>query len=389
MIVNKKVISFFIFCIFLSIFIFANNAFAEEVSVNSVLDIVEKIKESTDIWYERLLSFATQLFALILLFEFLWTGTKAVIQEMSLQDILRNIVWILLAGIFFLAIINNYQEWTQAIVNGLSNKATSLIGSGYRDDNPFLIGIKIYEIIEEAIEQASFLVGMMMYLCSGIIMIIFAIITARVIVVKCEVLIGLTAAILLIPFGASQMFREFAINAMKYVLSVGFKLFTITLICGITFEIFVNFKFTETGLLKNSFILIGVSIVILTIISTLPETIASLISSAHGGSGAGLLQSVNTLSNIVTAGAAGAIALGKMAGAPIKATHQAIRAKNIAKESAGAAWNSMGKIGKTVAGFKAWNGARQQANMNRSTIGQELKNNYNQLKALRNINRGG
>lgn len=191
------------------------------------------------------------------------------------------------------------------------------------------------------------------------------------------------------------MFREFAINAMKYALSVGFKLFTITLICGITFEIFTNFEFhtNSNGVVEGHFhdclTLIGVCIVILTIISTLPETIASLISSAHGGSGAGLLQSVNTLSNIVTAGAAGAIALGKMAGAPIKATHQAIRAKNIAKESAGAAWNSMGKIGKTVAGFKAWNGARQQANMNRSTIGQELKNNYNQLKALRNINRGG
>lgn len=127
MIVNKKVISFFIFCIFLSIFIFATNAFANELNENSVLDIVEKIKESTDIWYERLLSFATQLFALFLLFEFLWTGTKAVIQEMPLQDILRNIVWILLSGIFFLSIINNYQEWTQAIVNGLSNKATSLI----------------------------------------------------------------------------------------------------------------------------------------------------------------------------------------------------------------------------------------------------------------------
>ncbi len=325
-----------------------------------------------------LLNIGKDIFALVLLFEFLWTGTKAVIQQMPIKDLLTNLVMVILSATVFFAIINNYQDWTNAVINGLSHNAINLVGGNFRADNPFLIGITIFDKINVICANAGFVDSIILYLCSGVIIIIFALITSRVIVIHCEILIGLLACIIIVPFGASQMFREYAINAIRYAVSVGFKLFTIMLICGVAFTLFENFEFRNSvGYLRDSMILLASSMIFLAITFTLPDTIASLISSAHGSAG-GMLQAYNTVANTVTAGMATAGAAYNIAKGittkGYKMGMQASRARSLAKETSGDAWKGMGKGAKAWNTAKAWNSGRQQASMNRSSIHNELKN---------------
>ena len=387
---NKTIIFFICVCSF-CLFISANEAVADEININIVTDIIQKFKENTSSWYGKLLNLAKDVFALVILFEFLWTGTKAVIQQMPIKDLLTNLVMVILSATVFYAIINNYQDWTQAIIGGLSNTATEMVGGEFRADNPFLLGIKLQDKISKIISDLSVMndLGLIiaLYAADFIIIIIFALITSRVIVIYCENLIGLIACVLIVPFGASQMFREYTINVIRYAVSVGFKLFTMSLICGVGYMMFNDFEFSKgVGELKSCMILIASSMVLLAITFTLPDTIASLISSAHGSAG-GMLQAYNTVANTVTAGMATAGAAYNIAKGittkGYKMGMQASRARSLAKEMSGDAWKGMGKGAKAWNTAKAWNSGRQQASMNRSSIHNELKNMRLEYRHLR------
>lgn len=392
---NNRTIIFFICAFSLCFFIFANEAFADETDINIVNEIIRKFKENTTVWYDKLIPIAKKCLRMGIVFEFLYTGTKAVINRMPIDELLRNLFMVVLSAVVFLVIINNYQDWTQSIVVGLSNTATEMVGGEFRPDNPFLLGIKLQDKISKIIDDLSVMndLGLIiaLYAADFIIIIIFALITSRVIVIYCENLVGLLTCVLIVPFGVIQMFREYSINAIRYAVSVGFKLFTMSLICGVGYMMFNDFEFSKgVGELRSCMILIASSMVLLAITFTLPDTIASLISSAHGSAG-GMLQAYNTVANTVTAGAATAGAAMGMAkkgiGGIIKGGLQVSRARSLARETAGKTWQGMSKGARAWETAKSWNAGRQQAGMNHSQIHQELKNNLLQLRQVRAQNK--
>lgn len=368
-----------------------------------VAQIVNKFKEQNAVWHTPIKEAATHLFYLILFLEFAWSSIKAAFQQMSIQDFFINLIMITLSGCFFIAVINHYQEWSHAIVNGLNGIINDNISRDFQADDPFNIALDIYDNVIKTttgMKGMDYLASLLAcFLCLLIIMVIFALITAKVIIVYCEVLIGMLGCILLLPFGASQLFKEFAINSMKYILSVGFKLFMLNLINAVSFTFVKEFTFTQEGLLGQCIALVGFSLVLLCLVFTLPDTIASLVSSAHGTSGS-MLQALNTVMNTVTAGAAvtaTAIQATKATGGGIvKPGFQIAAARNLARESMmekdkdgnytdATKWNNLSKFGKTKATFGTWNEARKQANANHSTIYRELKNNEISLRNLRSM----
>lgn len=304
----------------------------------------------------------------------------------DVRQLLLNIVQIVFFGVMFLMFIKNYQEWTNLIINGLSNNAVDLIGGKFRADNPFQIGLDMYDKINEIAKNSDWDVKIPLWLCSLLIVIIFALIASRVIVIHCEILVGLLACSLIVPFGASQTFREYAINAIRYIVSIGFKLFTMTLICGIGYTLFEYVDFGNQGELRDCLILIASSMVLLAVVFTLPDTIASLISSAHGTAG-GMLQAYNTVANATATGLkVGSKTLGTAKGSVggvYKGTMQGIGAYKLAKETAGDKWNGMSKGAKAWNMAKSWNSAREQASMNRSPIHKEMKNMLASARALK------
>lgn len=398
---KSNIIIFFISFFFLFLFIDIGEAFAEEAGRNIVAQIINKFKEQNAAWHAPIKDAATHLFYLILFLEFAWSSIKAALHQMSTQDFFINLIMITISGCFFIAVINNYQEWSNAIVNGLNGIINDNIGNDYQADEPFNIALDIYGNINKitssmtGIDYIATLLAC--YLCMMVIMIIFALITAKVIVVHCEVLIGMLGSMLLLPFGASQLFKEFAINSMKYILSVGFKLFILNLIIAVSFTFIKGITFSKTGLLFECIALVGFSMVLLCLVFTLPDTIASLVSSAHGTSG-GMLQAINTVMNTITAGAAVAGTTIHATTAPAKGTGKAgfqiAAARNLARESMmekgadgkytdASKWNNLSKFGKTKATFGTWNEARKQANANNSTIYKEIKNNQIMLQNTR------
>ena len=378
--------SVMIFFMLLTVLLFdVDISFAEETSnvSNIVSDIVTEFKEQTDKWYGKIQIVATNLFFLIILFEFLWTSTKAALQQMETKDYLINFTMIIVSGLFFLAIINNYQEWSQYIIFGLQKVAGNLTPTYTNEDNPFVVASKFFQIIEKQIEANGWgAVAMALgLLITGLIIgICFALITAKMIVIKCEVMIGLLAGMLLIPLGASQMFREYAINVIRYAVSVGFKLFTMQLIIAVGYGFMDKLVLGFEPKYYIMFICIAFSLILLCIVFTLPDTIASLVSSAHGSSG-NMLQALNTVANTVTATAAGAMALasapGKIAGGAIDTARGGKELWNTFKDAkGGGVWDTTKNLAKEGLAL------RDQAKLNNSSIGKELINRHNSRKTI-------
>lgn len=360
-------------------------SFAEEISAAADTSIVSRIvtefKEQTDQWYDKLKTVATNLFFLVITFELLWTSVKAAVQQMEVKDYLINFVLITVSGIFFLAVINNYQEWAHYIIFGLQKVAGNLVLTHTNSDNPFLIAFDFFELIEKQIKVLDWTAVAMALglLLTGLIVgICFALITAKMIVIKCEVMVGLLAGMLLIPFGASQILREYAVNTMRYVVSVGFKLFTMQLIIAVGYGFMDKLAVGFEAKFNVMFVCIAFALILVCIVFTLPDTIANLISSAHGSSG-NMLQALSTVANAATAVAAGAMAV---ASTPGKAVMGGIDAAREGKElldtfneaRSGNLWDTSKNL--AAQGLAL----RDQAKLNNSSIGRELLNRHNSRK---------
>ncbi len=300
----------------------------------------------------------------------------AALQQMETKDYLINFVKIVFFGLIFLTIINNYQEWSKDVIFGLL-KVADLGQNNIYADNPLIAGLELSKVLFSKVKWTDIGLFIAVAISSFIIVICFGLITAKIVVIKCEVMVGILVSILLIPLGASNMFREYAINAIRYAVSVGFKLLTLTLIMGVAFS-FINMLQIEDNEMDTILTIIGFSIVLLCISFTLPDTIASLVSSAHGSSG-NMLQALSTVANATTAAAAGAMAItsipGKIAGGAVDTARGGKEVWDTFKNAKGkGVWDTTKNLGKEALAL------RDQAKLNNSSIGKELLNRHNARK---------
>lgn len=93
-------------------------------------------------------------------------------------------------------------------------------------------------------------------LAALVVMVCFALISAQVVFIKCEAMIAMMAALILVSFGGSSFLKDYAVNALRYVLAVAFKLFVMQLVLGVGLAFIQDFD-TSTAELQDIFIVIG------------------------------------------------------------------------------------------------------------------------------------
>ncbi|MDO5675861.1 MAG: P-type conjugative transfer protein TrbL, partial [bacterium] len=275
-----------------------------DVTKDTASQIVEQFKNKATLYGDIFDNYAQDLLGIILIIEIGFLGIKATLNRSEISEILAQFLFVIAAAAFFLAVINNYQTWTGNIINGLS--AISKQAGGIDLENPLYAGFDIAMEIGRKVKDAAWADKIGIIIAGLIIVICFALIGGRVIIIKCEAYLAINAAIILLGFGASSFLREYAINVLRYVLSVAFKLFVMQLVLGVGMSFIADFKINSVRF-EDLFILIASAVVLLVLISTLPDTVAGIISGSHVGGGVGL--------RAATGAVAGAAATGAMLGA--------------------------------------------------------------------------
>ena len=354
---GKKV--FFIATLLLCMF-FPVDSFAAGTTL--VSEIVTKFHDKLSSYETVMLKYAKLLFYWCAALEIALLGIKMALGASDIKDAFKNFAMLLLGAGFFLAVINNYHQWTWSLINGLqtvAGEATTIINAS---DKPFTIGL---EIADGILGKTSSLspIDSLAYIFAGIaILFCFALITLQIIMIKCECIVAMCASAILLGLGATSFFREYAINALRYVLAVAFKLMTLQLVLGVGITFFSELKIEE-----DSWMQIGVTIcfcvIFYSLVKTLPDVVSGIISGSHVSTGNALSSTVATMG----AAAVGAGALGMAA------------ARNIGLAARTARAEGASGIGGTIRGAAShlW-GASREASHNRgerqSTVTSSLRN---------------
>ena len=306
--------------------------------------LVREYYNKTSAWEPTLRQYAIMIFRWLLILEVCYLGVKAALNRDLLPDIFKQFVMLLLMAGFFLAVINNYGTWTWNIINGLKAIGIELSSGQYASDSPFLTGMKLVKVILDKLSIWSPGNSIALLIAALVVIVCFALISAIVVFVKCEAMIAMMASLILVGFGGSTFLKDYAINALRYALSVAFKLFVLQLVLGVGISFIEGFD-TSNAELQDIFVIIGAAVVLLALVKSLPDACAGIINGSHVSSGAAMT-------------AAGAAVGGAFLGAAVAGSNTAQNVKDAANVA-----GLEGKTGFSKAAHMAqslW-GARQDA----------------------------
>ena len=306
--------------------------------------LVHEFYSKTSTWEPILKRYALIVFRWLVILEVCFLGLKAALNRDQLGDILKQFVMLLLMAGFFMAVINYYQEWAWNLINGLGAIGRELTPGGYSSESPFLTGMQLVKLVLDKLSIWSPGNSIALLIAALVIIVCFALISAQVVFIKCEAMIAMAAAIILVGFGGSSFLKDYAVNAIRYVLAVAFKLFVMQLVLGVGIAFIEGFS-TSTAELQDIFVVIGASVVLLALVKSLPDVCAGIINGSHVSSGAALTAS---------AAAVGGAAIGAMV-----AGSNTIQ--NVKDASKLAGMDGASGLGKAAGMAKAMWGARQDA----------------------------
>ncbi|MDY0203749.1 MAG: P-type conjugative transfer protein TrbL [Desulfovibrio desulfuricans] len=306
--------------------------------------LVHEFYTKTSTWEPTLKRYALTVFRWLVILEVCFLGIKAALNRDQLGDILKQFVMLLLMAGFFMAVINYYQEWAWNLINGLGAIGRELTPGGYSSESPFLTGMQLVKLVLDKLSIWSPGNSIALLIAALVIIVCFALISAQVVFIKCEAMIAMAAAIILVAFGGSAFLKDYAVNAIRYVLAVAFKLFVMQLVLGVGIAFIEGFS-TSTAELQDIFVVIGASVVLLALVKSLPDVCAGIINGSHVSSGAALTAS---------AAAVGGAAIGAMV-----AGSNTIQ--NVKDASKLAGMDGASGLGKAAGMAKAMWGARQDA----------------------------
>lgn len=342
---------------------FSCDAFAQSGASPDIIDnVVTTFFEKSNAWGEALQKYAISLFRFCAILTIALFGVKAVLHRHQLGEILGQFVMTALFCGFIFAVINNYHEWSWNIINGLKTIAGELGPSSVNSKQPLAVGYNIAMTIIDKINLFSIsdIGKSLAFIVAGLVIIVaFALMTAQVVLIKCEAFIVLNASMILLGLGGLEHLKEYAINVMRYVLSVAFKLFVLQLVLGMGLEFIQDMTIAEATF-EDIFIIIAVAIVLLALVKSLPDAVASVINGSHVGSGSALGQAAAAVAGGAVGAAATAIGMGVGGGSAAMAVKKAAQTAN-ASDSSG-----LGKVGQFG---KALYGAHRESRFEEGKVG--------------------
>lgn len=273
--------------------------------------IAEEFARQSGMWTTTLQKYAWLLFRWLMIISVAMIGIKAALQMSTLQDAFRDFAFLVFFGGFIAATIQYYPEWSAAII-GSMGKIAAEAGGVALDDSPLQVGFSIVKLILSKVKVLDPAEALGLIISALVVLICFCLITAEVLITQCEAFIASGAGIILLGFGGFSHTRDIAFNAMKYIISVAFKLLVLQLLIGIGINFIGNVQNNTTAELKDIFQVIAMCIILWALVRQVPSICSGLISGSHLGGGGASLGAVARAAGAAAAGAVGGAIGGAM-----------------------------------------------------------------------------
>jgi type IV secretion system protein TrbL len=354
--------------------------------------ITQAFQTRTTGWEAALQAVALRTFMELAAAEFTWAMFRLAFQRATFDDIMAALFNEVLFIGLFLWLLESMGTIGPAIINSMRDAAQTASGTPtITPGEIFAGGVNIASFILNKMSMWHIEASAGLMLAGIVVDCCYALIVACMILALVEGYFIVAAGIIFMSFGATRWTSDIAVSVLRATLSIGAKLFTVQLIASIGTQ-FVQQWVTQFNTLTstNLLVIIGVSVVLLVITKTVPETIQRMISGvslAHGGSliGAGAevaagvagvgLGATALAASVVGAGAtaigAGRLASAQMASKVAAGTAPSSRARR-AVSMAGSTIRNYGSanvtdIGRRLSGAGTYGGMstwRQHADLN-------------------------
>ncbi|WP_375609678.1 MULTISPECIES: P-type conjugative transfer protein TrbL [unclassified Bartonella] len=251
---------------------------------NGLLDLIQNQSHR---WYSKLHYYGFRLFWLLATLQFILSFIPLLFKQSDIADFVGELVKFILVIGFFAALLEYSQEWGTAIVESFRTAAADASGRG-RNLFPSDILGEASDIMEAMANVSTWnpITSVLIAIQSVIVFLCFGFIAVLLAVTLIESYIIINASVIFMGFGASQWTREISITTFRYTVSVGAKLFVMTLLVTLISDSMKAWKDAYVYSSASNWTLLGLSLLCVYLTKTIPEIIAGLISGTSGGSGA-------------------------------------------------------------------------------------------------------
>ncbi len=295
--VNVVVLFSFLILVFLSTSAFAELAYFDQATNQSVLDqVVYKFWTKVKSWQTVIQGAAERLFWALVLISMVWTFGMMLLRKADIGDFFAEFTrFIIFTGFYFWLLTNavsghniagtiiDSMQQLGGTAAGLPGGAShsSIVNTGILIWNQSINNLNILDPIDS-------LIG---FLMSIAILVILAVISVNMLLLLISSWILMYAGIFFLGFGGARWTSDIAINYFKTVLGIGIQLFVMLLVVGIGNDLLTDF-YTKMG--KNVLnyeelaVMLIFSIAFFVLISKLPPLLAGIITGSSIGSNAGI-----------------------------------------------------------------------------------------------------
>lgn len=310
-------------------------------SNTSMTGLLVLIQNASNDWGPRLHGYAVTVFWSLALIQFIWTFVPLVFKQADFSELIGELIRFLMIIGFFNILLDHSTEWAGAIIDSFRQAgahAASLPTSELMPGDMFAMAVEFSRSILSGISIFNGSLNIVVALAALIVLLSFSFIAAFVFVTLVEAYIVINASVLFMAFGASQWTREYTLAVIRYTVSVGAKLFIVTLIVGLILSVAEKWQAAYTNDEASLMTLVGLSLMCAYLTKTIPDLIAGMINGSSMGGG----SSLGGMAAAGAAGAAAAVATITTAGAAAPAAAGALGAAGNGASAASAASGSGG-----------------------------------------------
>jgi type IV secretion system protein TrbL len=327
---------------------------------NNALDcVLDTFRTATRGWEASLTQFAFRLFWILAAIEFTWAAITLALRGADLSEWMSGLLNQILFLGFFAALVQFSSSWAAAIIDSFRAAANAAGGvSVIRPSDIFDVGLRLASTLLADLSVLSPVFSLVLVLSAFFLLIAFGLIAATLIVALVEAFIIVSAGVLMMGFGGSRWTKDYAIRTFQYCLSVGAKLFIVQLLAGLMIAVIAPWTTINAAQLTQSWTILlvplGISLVFVVLIRTIPELVQGIINGTSLATGAGLYATA-------TGFAAGAVAQTVSAGMAARSAGQLASEQLTDAELAGQAPASR-------AGRAGWLGVRSATNLSGAAL---------------------
>lgn len=294
---NIIVLFSFLILVFLSTSAFAELAYFDQATNQSVLDQVNlKFWAKIKSWQTVIQGAAERLFWSLVLISMVWTFGMMLLRKADIGDFFAEFTrFIIFTGFYFWLLTNAVSGHNIAgtIIDSMQQLGGTAAGlpNGASHSTIMNTGVLIWNQATSNLTLLQPIDSLIAVIISLIILVVLAVIAVNMLLLLISSWVLMYAGIFFLGFGGARWTTDIAINYFKTVLSVGVQLFVMLLIVGIGSDLLTSF-YTKMG--KNVLnyeelaVMLIFSIAFFVLISKLPPLLAGIITGSSIGSNSGI-----------------------------------------------------------------------------------------------------